>query len=138
MGESEPQSQVHPGEIREALDTALAVLTLVEPDTVPARLAKVEISDSVTLAIEIDDYIEPELAEGTIVGELVVVGFDTTGVASAVDSVPGDEAPAISAGQEETTGEAISSDDLGRTPPQRHRFAGYDGGGRHGAGPCAA
>lgn len=119
LGEREPQSQVHPGEIREALDTALAVLTLVEPDTIPARLARVEITDSVTLAIEIDDYIEPELVEGTIVGELVVVGFDTTGVASEVDSVPEDEAPAISAGQEEadTTEEAISPDDLGEPDP---------------------
>ena len=94
LGESELQSQVHPGEIREALDTTLAVLTLVEPDTTPARLAKVEITDSVTLAIEIDDYIEPELAEGTIVGELVVAGFDTTGAAGEADSVPEDEAPA--------------------------------------------
>lgn len=119
LGEREPQSQLHPGEIREALDTALAVLTLVEPDTTPARLAKVEINDSVTLAIEIDDYIEPELAEGTIVGELVVVGFDTTGVASEADSVPEDEAPAISVELEvtDTTEEAISPDDLGEPDP---------------------
>ena len=119
LGESEPQSQVHPGEIREALDTTMAVLTLVEPDTTPARLAKVEITDSVTLAIEIDDHIEPELVQGTIVGALVVVGFDTTGVASAADSVPEDEAPAISVEQEEadTTDEAISPDDLGEPAP---------------------
>ena len=115
LGESELQSQLHPGEIREALDTTLAVLTLVEPDTTPARLARVEITDSVTLAIEIDDHIEPELVEGTIVGALVVVGFDTTGMVSEVDSAPEDEAPAISAEQEEadTADEAISRDDLG-------------------------
>ena len=119
LGQSEPQSQVHPGEIREALDTTLAVLTLVEPDTTPARLAKVEITDSVTLAIEIDDHIEPELAEGTIVGELVAVGFDTTGVATEADSVPEDGALAISDEQEEadTTDEAVSQDDPGEPAP---------------------
>ena len=77
VGGSEPQTAFVPGELVEAPDTTLAILTLILPDTTPPRLARATVEDSVKLKIEIDDYIEPDLEEGAIAGVVTVVALDT-------------------------------------------------------------
>ena len=102
LGDNEPQSDFVPGELlSESPDTTFAILSLIEPDTLPARLARVTAEDSVTLTFEFDDYLEPELP-GVLVGARVVVAAveevvddsvdvgevgDTTEVVEVIDTV---------------------------------------------------
>ena len=112
VGGSEPQTSFLPGEITGVPDTTLAVLTLVQPDTTPPRLTRATVEDSVRLKIEIDDYIEPELEEGSITGVVTVVALDTVsadedslgvGDTAGVAVDPGDTIAARVAGEPEDT-----------------------------------
>ena len=98
VGRSEPQTSFVPGELVEAPDTTLAILTLIVPDTTPPRLARAIVEDSVRLKIEIDDHIEPDVEEGSITGVVTVVALDT---ASTGDSPPAGVDAAGVAGAEE-------------------------------------
>lgn len=64
-----------------AADTALLMLALLEPDTTPAVLARVEAVDSGTLRLLFDDYLAPEDSLHDVAVRLSSV--DTTGVAAA-------------------------------------------------------
>ncbi len=70
LNASEPRSEYQNARLAAQPDTNLLVLSLVEPDTTPARLAKVAVDDSVTLRFDFDDYLEPYrpgvAVEGTI------------------------------------------------------------------------
>ena len=59
LNASEPRSAYQNARLAAQPDTNLLVLSLVEPDTTPARLAKVTVDDSVTLRFDFDDYLEP-------------------------------------------------------------------------------
>ena len=97
VGGSEPRTSFRRGEVADSPDTTLVVLTLIQPDTTPPRLARATPEDSVTLKIEIDDYIEPDLAEGSITGVVTVVALDTAS-ADEDSTVPeGDTADAAAA-----------------------------------------
>lgn len=64
-----------------AVDTALLMLAVLEPDTTPAVLARVEAVDSGTLRLLFDDYLAPEDSLHEVAVRLIPV--DTTGVAAA-------------------------------------------------------
>ena len=88
LGETEPRTDFLPGLLPEAPDTSFTVLSLIEPDTTPARLASVTAEDSVTLRFEFDDYLEPDLP-GLVIGAMLVVATpeETVEAAVAGDSV---------------------------------------------------
>lgn len=113
VGGSEPQTSFVPGELAGAADTTLAILTLVLPDTTPPRLARATADDSVTLRIEIDDYVEPALAEGSITGVVTVVALDTA--TAGEDSPPPPEDAAGAAPAEGAAGAADSAASAGET-----------------------
>lgn len=73
LGATEPRSVDQNAQLGAGADTSLLALSLVEPDTTPARLASVSVEDSVTLRFEFDDYLEPyrpgAVAEGTVARE---------------------------------------------------------------------
>lgn len=73
LGVTEPRSAYQAAQLGAGADTSLLALSLVEPDTTPARLARVTVEDSVTLRFEFDDYLEPyrpgAAAEGTVARE---------------------------------------------------------------------
>lgn len=73
LGATEPRSADQSTQLGAGPDTSLLALSLVEPDTTPARLASVSVEDSVTLRFEFDDYLEPyrpgAVAEGTVARE---------------------------------------------------------------------
>ncbi len=106
VGEFEPQSALSAGAFEGSPDTTFTILTLVEPDTTPARLARVEVQDSVTLSFEFDDYLEPGMPGVVFTGRLVLARLaDTAEVAvegeaagGAVEGVAGDSAAAAAAG----------------------------------------
>ena len=103
VGESEPRTSFLPGELVEAPDTTLAILTLIQPDSTPPRVAKATVDDSVTLKIEIDDHIEPDLEEGSIVGVVTVVALDTASVVE--DSLAvGEDAAEVAEAEEAAVG----------------------------------
>ena len=97
VGDFEPQSALSAGAFEGSPDTTFTILTLIEPDTTPARLARVEVQDSVTLSFEFDDYLEPDMPGVVFNGQLVLARLtDSAMVAAAGDSagaaVPGDTA----------------------------------------------
>ena len=95
VGDSEPQSAASAGAFEASPDTTFTILTLIEPDTTPARLARVEVQDSVTLSFEFDDYLEPDMPGVVFTGQLVLARLtDSAMVAAPGDSaaVPGDTA----------------------------------------------
>ena len=107
IGDSEPQTSLTPGELVDAPDTTLAILTLIQPDTTPPRLTRATVDDSVTLKIEIDDYIEPDLTEGSITGVVTVVALDTASaeedsLAAAGDTAAMAGAEEVEVGAEDT------------------------------------
>ena len=101
---SEPQTEFVPCDLPEPPDTALEILTLIQPDTTAPRLTRVEIEDSVTLRIEFDDYIEPTIPEGTIRGIVTVLEREDSVVA-----VPDSVEPAAGAGED--PGEVVAAGD---------------------------
>ena len=114
LGETEPRTDFMPGLLLEAPDTSFTVLSLIEPDTTPPRLASVTAEDSVTLRFEFDDYLEPELP-GLIIGATLVVATpeDTVDAAAAGDSVDvgaaGDSVDVGAAGDSAVAGAAGDS-----------------------------
>ena len=105
IGDSEPQTSFTPGELVDAPDTTLAILTLIQPDTTPPRLTRATVDDSVTLKIEIDDYIEPDLAEGSITGVVTVVALDTASAEEDSLAAAGDTADMAGAEEAEVGAE---------------------------------
>ena len=105
IDDSEPQTSFTPGELVDAPDTTLAILTLIQPDTTPPRLTKTTVDDSVTLKIEIDDYIEPDLAEGSITGLVTVVALDTASAEEDSLAAGGDTADVAGAEEAEVGAE---------------------------------
>ena len=81
VDDSEPQTSFVPGDLAEPPDTALEILTLIQPDTTPPRLTRVTVEDSLTLKIEFDDYIEPTIPVGTIRGTFTVTEWEDSVVA---------------------------------------------------------
>ncbi len=61
MTPGEPRAPYEPGELPNPPDTSFTVLSLIEPDTTQAQLARVVVEDSVTLQFEFDDYLDPAL-----------------------------------------------------------------------------
>ena len=118
VDESEPQSSFTPCDLPEPPDTALDILTLIQPDTTAPRLTRVEVEDSVTLKIEFDDYIEPTIPPEMIRGTVTVAYWEDSVAVEEEDSVgvgveeaevvedPGDEAEAGDPGAEQEAGEA--------------------------------
>ena len=88
VGESEPQTAFAGGALDATPDTSFTVLSLIEPDTTPARLASVTVEDSLTLRFEFDDYLDPELPGALVAAQLVVaeIEVDSTEAEAAVDS----------------------------------------------------
>ncbi len=72
VGSREPQAAFTPGALATSPDTGFSILTLIEPDTTPPRLARVNIVDSLTLRFEFDDYLEPTAPGETLTGELII------------------------------------------------------------------
>ena len=58
---SEPRAGPLPGQIQPPLDTAFAVVSLIAPDTTPARLTRAEALDSSAVLLTFDDFLEPLL-----------------------------------------------------------------------------
>ena len=58
---TEPSAGPFPGQIQPPLDTAFAVVSLIAPDTTPARLTGAEAVDSSAVRLTFDDYLEPSL-----------------------------------------------------------------------------
>ena len=81
VDESEPQTSFVRGDLAEPPDTTLEILTLIQPDTTSPRLTRVNVEDSVTLRIEFDDYIEPQIPVGTIRGTFTVAEREDSVVA---------------------------------------------------------
>ena len=100
VGEFEPQSTVTSSELAEPPDTSFSVLSLIEPDTTPARLAGVTVEDSVTLTFEFDDYLEPQMPGAVFEGRLILARLlDTATVADMLAPDPsGDSAAAAETG----------------------------------------
>ena len=86
VGEFEPQSALSTGAFDGAPDTTFTILTLIEPDTTPARLARVEVQDSVTLNFEFDDYLEPAMPGVVFTGQLVLARLTDSAMVAAADS----------------------------------------------------
>jgi hypothetical protein len=57
-----------------ASDTLLADLTLLPPDSTPAQLIRVEVSDSTTLRLVFTDYLDPGEAARAVIGVEPLVG----------------------------------------------------------------
>ena len=91
VGESEPQTGFRAGQLPEPPDTSFSILSLIEPDTTPARLASVTAEDSVTLRFEFDDYLEPDLP-GVLIGGTVIVAASGD---TATDAAVGDTIAAV-------------------------------------------
>lgn len=72
VGATESQAAFVPGELAASPDTSFSVLSLIEPDTTPPRLARVNIVDSLTLRFEFDDYLEPTVSGELFSGGLVI------------------------------------------------------------------
>ena len=110
VGESEPQSAVTSAQLAQSPDTNFTVLTLIEPDTTPARLASVTVDDSLTLTFEFDDYLEPQMPGVVFEGQLILARLlDTTTVADTLAAdEPGDPAAVVAPG--DTTGAANPGD----------------------------
>ena len=90
VGESEPQSAATSAELAASPDTSFTILSLIEPDTTPPRLASVNVDDSVTLTFEFDDYLEPQMPGVVFEGRLILARLlDTTTVAD----TPGADEP---------------------------------------------
>ena len=88
VGEFEPQSAISGGEFARSPDTTFTILSLIEPDTTPARLASVTVEDSLTLNFEFDDYLEPQLPGVVFNGRLVLARLtDSAAVAAEEDSI---------------------------------------------------
>ncbi|MYE70283.1 MAG: hypothetical protein F4237_09575, partial [Gemmatimonadetes bacterium] len=83
VGEREPQAAFVAGELATPPDTSFSVLSLIEPDTTPPRLARVNIVDSVTLRFEFDDYLEPTVSGEAFSGELAIAPEPDTAVDAA-------------------------------------------------------
>ena len=116
VGESEPQSALSRSEFAGSPDTSFTVLSLIEPDTTPARLASVTVDDSVTLTFEFDDYLEPQMPGVLFAGRLILARLlDTTTVAE-----PGDTVEA--AAPEDTVAAAAAAE--AETPPEQEEAAG--------------
>ena len=83
LNASEPRSEYQNARLAAQPDTNLLALSLVEPDTTPARLAKVTVDDSVTLRFDFDDHLEPYrpgvVVEGAVARE--AEGGDTARLA---------------------------------------------------------
>lgn len=96
IGEFEPQSAVTSAELAVPPDTSFTILSLIEPDTTPPRLASVTVEDSMTLTFEFDDYLEPQMPGVVFEGQLVLARLlDTTTVADMLEAdQPGDSAVA--------------------------------------------
>lgn len=94
VGESEPQTEFVGGELALTPDTSFTVLSLIEPDTTPARLASVTVEDSLTLRFEFDDYLDPELPGALVAAQLVVAEIE-------VDSTEADAEAAVDSAEAE-------------------------------------
>ena len=139
IGDSEPQTSFTPGELVDAPDTTLAILTLIQPDTTPPRLTRATVDDSVTLKIEIDDYIEPDLAEGSITGVVTVVALDTASAEEDSLAAAGDTADMAGAeeaevGAEDTATVAAEPGDTLRAQEAHEPGDTRAGGARAGGG----
>ncbi len=82
IGESEPQTAFVGGALDATPDTSFTVLSLIEPDTTPARLASVTVEDSLTLRFEFDDYLDPELPGALVAAQLVVAEIEVDSAAA--------------------------------------------------------
>ena len=80
VGATELQAAFVPGELAASPDTSFSVLSLIEPDTTPPRLARVDIVDSLTLRFEFDDYLEPTVSGELFSGGLVIAPEPDTAV----------------------------------------------------------
>ena len=58
---SEPRAGPLTGAIQTAPDTTFAVLSVIEPDTTPARLLTAEAADSTAVLVTFDDFLDPFL-----------------------------------------------------------------------------
>ena len=59
------------GELPGVSDTSFVIMSLVEPDTTPARLIRVTAQDSLRVQLEFDDYIDPDLPGSEIIGSVI-------------------------------------------------------------------
>lgn len=89
VGEFEPQSAFSAGTFDGSPDTTFTILTLIEPDTTPARLARVEVQDSITLNLEFDDYLEPDMPGVVFTGRLVLARLTDSAMAAAAEDSAG-------------------------------------------------
>ncbi len=101
QGDGEPGSAQLAGTLEAASpDTAYAMLSLITPDTLPARLATVEVQDSVTLNFRFDDFLEPSYPSAALLGQAVVVALpipEAEGQSGLPDDAPQD--PEADSGQ---------------------------------------
>lgn len=124
VGESEPQTEFVGGELAMTPDTSFTVLSLIEPDTTPARLASVTVEDSLTLRFEFDDYLDPELPGALVAAQLVVAEIEVDSAEAeaeaAVDSAAaeaGIEVDSAAAGAEPEPVTEPQTDSLEATDP---------------------
>ena len=116
MDESEPQTSFIPCDLPEPPDTALEILTLIQPDTTAPRLTRVHIEDSVTLRIEFDDHIEPTIPAATIRGTLTVAEWDdslVTPVDGAGEGEAGVVGDTVGAGEVGAAGDSVAGREAG-------------------------
>ena len=97
VGDFEPQSALSAGAFEGSPDTTFTILTLIEPDTTPARLARVEVQDSVTLSFEFDDYLEPDMPGVVFNGQLVLARLTDSAMVAAAGATAGAAVPADTA-----------------------------------------
>lgn len=98
VGETEPRSAPSRGEFARSPDTSFTILSLIEPDTTPSRLASVEVQDSVTLNFEFDDYLEPDMPGVVFEGRLVLARMTDSAAAGAAPDTAGAGERQVAAG----------------------------------------
>ncbi len=118
----EAESASAPLELRSgAPDTAWAVLSLIEPDTVPARLGNATVRDSSTLLFAFDDHLEPTLPSVLLSSHAVVLALEETEADSTAGeaSDSAEAAPQVdSAGaDEDAVVDSIPADEGARVAP---------------------
>ena len=65
-------------------DTVVTALTILTPDTTPARVASMELADSAAIRVTLDDYLDPEVALDGVVVEIASDSAPNPGVREVV------------------------------------------------------
>ena len=116
VGDTEPQSAFSRGEFAQSPDTTFTILSLIEPDTTPPRLASVEVRDSVTLNFEFDDYLEPEMPGAVFSGRLILARLTDSAAVAVVEDTAAQAQPADTVGALEPPDPAAEPGDSAAAP----------------------